>query len=152
LIEIYTDKKVAYIEAVAEVLGLTADTKWTETDIMFEFSKKLDGDAGGYCFGDVDSVEIEIATHVQGEKLSEDTILQNIAHEMIHAKQIIEGRLEDLGLQLATTGDTQTLVKAQVWEGEIITNLAYEDQPWEIEAYSNEERVKLEALQLLEGN
>ena len=148
MLDIYTERYVDYIEAVASVLGMPE----MEADIIVDFNKKLYSDAGGYCFGDKDSVEIEIATHVQGEKLSKDTILQNIAHEMIHAKQIIEGRLEDLGLQLATAGDTQTIVTAQVWEGEVITNLAYEDQPWEIEAYSNEERVKLEALQLLEGN
>lgn len=151
MIEIFTDRYSNYIDAVASVLDI-----WdTDAEITFDFNKKLDSDAGGYCMGDVDpingyaAIEIEIATHVQGEALDKDTILQNIAHEMIHAKQIITGRLEDLGIQLATAGDAQTLIKVQVWEGEVYTNTAYADQPWEQEAYELEESVKLEALNLL---
>ena len=148
MLDIYTERYVDYIEAVASVLCIYEK----EADIMFDFNKKLDGDAGGYCFGDNELIEIEIATHVQGEALAEDTILQNIAHEMVHARQLITGRLEDQGLQITTAGDAQTLIKVQVWEGEVYTNTAYADQPWEIEAYGLEENVKLKALQLLEGN
>ena len=145
MLDIYTDRYSDYIYSVAGVLGIDA----IEADLMFDFEKKLDADAGGYCFGDKESVEIQIATHVQGEKLSEDTILQNIAHEMIHAQQIFTGRLQDLGLQLASAGDVQTLVKATIWEDETYTNTPYDDQPWEQEAYGREADVKIEALELL---
>lgn len=145
MLDIYTDRYLNYIEAVASVLGIYE----MEADLIVDFEKKLDSDAGGYCFGDKEAVEIEIATHVQGEALDEDTILQNIAHEMVHARQLLTGRLEDLGLQLATAGDAQTLIKVQVWEGEVYTNTAYADQPWEIEAYGLEENVKLKALNLI---
>ena len=143
MLDIYTDCYTDYVYAVAGVLGIDE----MEAELMFDFEKKLDADAGGYCFGDKESVEIQIATHVQGEKLSEDTILQNIAHEMIHAQQILTGRLQDLGLQLATSGDSQTLVKATIWEDETYTNTPYDDQPWEIDAYSREEEVMQKALQ-----
>jgi hypothetical protein len=112
-----------------------------EADIDITFQKKCDGDAGGYCFGDDESVEIEIATHVQGESLSIKTQLINLAHEMTHAKQLITGQLKDHGLQLATTGDCQSIIKVSEWEGETFTNTAYEDQPWEIEAYAMEREV-----------
>lgn len=132
-----------YINAVGAVLNIFDST----TEIEVEFSNKLDGDAGGYCSGDLEQIDIEIATHVQGEALSVETIQRNIAHEMIHAQQIITGRLEDLGLQLLQSGDAQTLVKVSIWDGETYTNTKYEDQPWEIDAYAREEEVMQEALQ-----
>jgi hypothetical protein len=132
-----------YISAVGAVLNIFDST----TEVEVEFSNKLDADAGGYCSGDLEQIDIEIATHVQGEALSVETIQRNIAHEMIHAQQIITGRLEDLGLQLLQSGDAQTLVKVSIWDGETYTNTKYEDQPWEIDAYAREEEVMLEALQ-----
>ena len=132
-----------YINAVGAVLNIFDST----TEIEVEFSNKLDGDAGGYCSGDLEQIDIEIATHVQGEALSVETIQRNIAHEMRHAQQIITGRLEDLGLQILQAGDTQTLVKVSIWDGETYTNTKYEDQPWEIDAYAREEEVMQEALQ-----
>jgi hypothetical protein len=132
-----------YISAVGAVLNIFDST----TEVEVEFSNKLDADAGGYCSGDLEQIDIEVATHVQGEALSVETIQRNIAHEMIHAQQIITGRLEDLGLQLLQSGDAQTLVKVSIWDGETYTNTKYEDQPWEIDAYAREEEVMLEALQ-----
>jgi len=141
---VFTDneKYEAYISSVAAVLNIF-DTL-TEVEVLFQ--DKCDGDAGGYCYGDQEEITIEIATHVQGEKLTEETILRNIAHEMIHAEQIIDGRLEDLGLQLVQAGDSQTLVKISKWRGEYYQNVAYDDQPWEKEAYGREQEVMEEAL------
>jgi len=141
---VYTDngKYEEYIYSVASVLGIFSSL----TEVTVDFTDKCDGDAGGYCMGDVEEVEIEIATHVMGEPLDEETIYRNIAHEMIHAEQIIDGRLEDLGLQLVQTGDTQTLVKLSKWRGEYYQNVAYDDQPWEKEAYGREQEVMEEAL------
>ncbi len=135
-----------YINAVSAVLGL--DKK--EGEIQISFSKKLDSDAAGYCWDNDDGDAcIEIATHVEGEALDDITILQNIAHEFIHAEQIASGRMKDFGIQLASAGDTQVMVHAVEWEGETVTNVKYEDQPWEIEAYANEERIRQEASALL---
>jgi hypothetical protein len=116
------------------------------TEVTIEFKKKCDGDAGGYCYGDTDEIDVEIATHVQGEALPEEDIMRNIAHELIHAQQIITGRLENVGLQLLQTGDAQTLVNVVIWEGETFTNTPYNDQPWEIDAYAREEEIMKEAL------
>lgn len=109
-----------------------------DADIDIRFVDRCDADAGGYCFGDNEEVEIEIATHVQGERLEDETMMINLAHEMVHAKQLITGELVDHGIQLTTAGDTQTLVKVTEWKGQNMTNVAYDDQPWEIEAYAKE--------------
>ncbi len=126
-----------YVQNIIEYFNLDE----YEADIDITFKKKCDGDAGGYCFGDEESVEIEIATHCQGEPISIMSQLINLGHEMVHAKQLITGQLKDHGIQLATSGDCQTLVKVSEWEGQTMTNISYDDQPWEIEAYALEREV-----------
>ena len=142
---IYTDNTQYsdYLSAVAAVLNIYD----TDTGIEVDFKEKCDGNAGGYCYGDQEEITIEIALNVQGEKLTEQSIQRNIAHEMIHAEQIISGRLQDLGLQILDAGDSQVLAKVAIWQGETHTNTMYDDQPWEIEAYAREEQVMKEALQ-----
>ncbi len=136
------DKYEDYILAVGEVLGI--DNSLTE--VRVDLKKKCDSDAGGFCFGDDEEIDIEIATHVQGEPLEQEQIYRNIAHEMIHAEQMITGKLENVGLQLVQTGDCQSLVNVCIWNGETHTNTKYDDQPWEIDAYAREEEVMKEAL------
>lgn len=130
-----------YINAVGAVLGLHQ----YEGDIDIEILNKCDSDAGGYCYGEADDVRIEIATHVMGEALDMDVIKKNIAHEMVHAEQLATGRLLDHGLQV----HNECLVKVSEWDGEIFTNTAYDDQPWEIDAYAREENVKIQAEEML---
>jgi len=144
--KLYTNRFKSYIDACATILGLDQ----YNGELEFEYKKKLDQDAAGYCWDNDDGdVTIQIATHVQGEKLPIEDVLSNIAHEMIHAQQIASGRMKDFGVQLASAGDCQTIVHAVEWEGEVVTNVPYDDQPWEIEAYGNEERICAEASQLI---
>ena len=130
-----------YISAVAAVLDLDK----YDSDIRIDLMKKCDGDAGGYCYGDAEDIDIEIATHVQGEALDIETIKTNIAHEMIHAQQIASGRLNDHGIQIVD----ECLVKVAAWDGEYHTNTKYDDQPWEIAAYAREAQVAQEAKEML---
>jgi hypothetical protein len=130
-----------YISAVAAVLDLDK----YDSDIRIDLMKKCDGDAGGYCYGDAEDIDIEIATHVQGEALDIETIKTNIAHEMIHAQQIASGRLNDHGIQIVD----ECLVKVSEWDGEYHTNTKYDDQPWEIDAYAREAQVAQEAKEML---
>ena len=130
-----------YISAVAAVLDLDK----YDSDIRIDLMKKCDGDAGGYCYGDAEDIDIEIATHVQGEALDIETIKTNIAHEMIHAQQIASGRLNDHGIQIID----ECLVKVAEWDGEYHTNTKYDDQPWEIDAYTREAQVAQEAKEML---
>ena len=130
-----------YINAVSEVLELGQ----YEGDLFIDLMKKCDGDAGGYCYGDAEQINIEIATHVQGEALDIETIKINIAHEMVHAQQIASGRLNDHGIQIIN----DCLVKVAEWDGEYHTNTKYDDQPWEIDAYAREAQVAQEAKDML---
>jgi len=130
-----------YINAVSEVLELGQ----YDTTLFIDLMKKCDGDAGGYCYGDAEEINIEIATHVMGEALDIDTIKTNIAHEMVHAQQIASGRLNDYGVQIVD----DCLVKVAEWDGEYHTNTPYDDQPWEIDAYAREAQVAQEAKEML---
>ncbi len=131
---------VDYINAVAYELGLYGEGSF-DTTICFEFNKKLDADAGGFCYGDSEEIDIEIATHIQGEPLDIGQIKINIAHEMIHAQQIMSGRLQDHGIKILDG----CLVKVAEWDGECYTNTKYDDQPWEIDAYARESLVAINA-------
>ena len=135
---------VDYINAVAYELGLYGEGIIDRT-ICFEFNKKLDADAGGFCYGDTEQIDIEIATHIQGEPLDIAQIKINIAHEMIHAQQIMSGRLKDHGIQILDG----CLVKVAEWDGKCYTNTKYDDQPWEIDAYARESLVAKNAEGLL---
>lgn len=135
-----------YIDSCAKVLGLNNYNGVLD----FVFMKKLDQDASGYCWDNDDGdANIEIATHVQGEPLDEITILQNIAHEMIHAQQIASGRMKDLGVLIVPAGDCETLVHVVEFDGEFYKNVPYDDQPWEKEAYAEEQRIFEEACKML---
>ena len=130
-----------YINAVAAVLDLD---KYVG-DLRIELKSKCDLDAGGFCYGEVDDIDIEIATHVQGEELDIETIKINIAHEMIHAQQIASSQLTDHGIQIVN----DCLVKVCEWDGEYHTNTPYDDQPWEIDAYAREAQVAQQAKDML---
>ena len=143
--EIYLDENgydvFDYVNAVSEVLALSNFDTILHIDLM----SKCDGDAGGFCYGDKEEINIEIATHVMGEALDIDTIKVNIAHEMIHAQQIATGRLNDHGIQIVN----DCLVKVAEWDGEYHTNTKYDDQPWEIDAFAREGHVAQEAEGML---
>lgn len=57
-------------------------------------------------------------------------LISTLAHEMIHVKQMANGELEI---------DQETGKK--YWKGVDYTYASYEDQPWEIEAFKNENRL-----------
>ena len=64
---------VDYINAVAYELGLYGEGIIDRT-LRIEFNKKLDADAGGFCYGDAEEIDIEIVTHIQGEALDIEQI------------------------------------------------------------------------------
>ena len=55
----------------------------------------IDELAGGFCWGDKDSIEIEIARTSEGHKFTREEMLINPTHELIHAKQFIRGELSN---------------------------------------------------------
>ena len=128
---------VEYIDRVANYLGLDEYDTWYEMQIVSE----CDQGAGGYCHGDENDVEIEIARNDRAGKIPLEEMKINIAHEMIHAQQIASGRLINDGFIMRGEGDEKTLAYAHTWEGERFVNLPYSDHPWELEAYSREREV-----------
>lgn len=134
-------KLIAYIHRVADLLELDTD------GVELNFVKSFNDGAAGYCDGDQDFVNIDIARHDAAGKIPTKNIMINIAHEMIHASQIQTGRLENSGLVLRTdVAGNKQLDCTWIWEDQEYVNLAYEDRPWEHEAYDLEETVYAQCL------
>jgi len=127
----------AYIQRVAEYLNLDLYDPYYELDIV----RKCAQQAGGYCHGDENDIQIEIARYDAGGKVSRDHMKINIAHELIHAQQIASGRLENGGFFVNREGGAETLAYRHVFDGVEYINCPYENQPWEQEAYQREEEV-----------
>lgn len=86
----------------------------------------LEEQAGGFCWGDRDLIDIEIARTSEGIKFTREEMLINLTHELIHAKQFISGEL------------SPTTAK---WKKADYTKTPYSKQPWEREAYYWEKRL-----------
>lgn len=79
------------------------------------FKNKCDGDAAGYCYADgEDEIHVEVAKSSMGIPYSLDEVAVNLAHELVHAKQHVEGK------------------------GNQDDHLPYWEKPSEIEAYALE--------------
>jgi hypothetical protein len=126
---------IAYIERVAEHLGLEYDM------IEVVIKKTCSANAGGYCHGYHDDIQIEIARNDDVGRIPYETLKQNIAHEFIHAQQLVTGRMVNIGLMMSTDGDSITFDNKVIWEGKDYINEPYDTQPWEIDAYAREESV-----------
>jgi len=95
-------------------------------DVDVHFRNKIEDDLAGWCSGDRDEVVIEISRDYKDTK----TLLRNIAHEIVHAKQFIRGEIND---------------HEEMWMkgGKKIfhTGKAYRSLPWEREAYRDEKKL-----------
>ena len=88
---------------------------------------KMEQEVAGDCDWEDDSVNpreftIRIASH---QKLIE--ALEVLMHEMVHVRQWATGQMKER----APKGHVMTF-----WNGQDMSNVPYEVQPWEIEAYS----------------
>ena len=95
-------------------------------DVDVHFRNKIEDDLAGWCSGDRDEVVIEISRDYKDTK----TLLRNIAHEIVHAKQFIRGEIND---------------HEEMWmkNGKKIfhTGKAYRSLPWEREAFREEKKL-----------
>lgn len=86
----------------------------------------------GECSGDRDEVTITLAKKFWSEIYQKwipydmDTLMRNLAHELVHCKQLILGEMNSTNYK---------------WKGVDYSHVAedYMDQPWEIEAYEAED-------------
>lgn len=112
---------------VANVLKELKIHRFTSRYIDIKFSTQVEDGAHGYCHGDNETVEIEIAKNAYplegGTKirpLGFLEIMKTLAHELVHAKQFLRGEL--------------IMSDNFVWKGRLANNWSYENQPWEKEA------------------
>lgn len=93
--------------------------KALQANIDIDYDEELDVEAQ---IIQVDSDEYEITIRPNVENLR-----TALAHELIHVKQYLEGRLADTDL-------------GQFWEGRFIdtSKVAYSELPWEVEAHALE--------------
>lgn len=83
-------------------------------------------DAGGYCQSDDDRKPRNFTIQIYKSR-RKFTLLEILAHEMIHVKQMATGQLKDVSI------NRESVV---LWCGVVYEHdVSYWDQPWEIEAY-----------------
>lgn len=121
-----------YTFRVAEALGIDrlggyVKVKFEEEDIT-HFLAEVDGTED----------RVDLTVRLDGQ-ITDDQVKVHIAHEMIHAVQILTGRLIHIGLTWCE--DAHAIVYKHIFDGKEYVNVKYADQPWEIEAYSYEEEV-----------
>lgn len=98
--------------------------------IDIQILRVIDGDYAGLCMGDRESVEIELSRHdPDGVKYTVKELAQNLAHELVHAKQYIKGQIDGYQRYRQSTNKS--------WTNHEKT--PYMKQPWEKEAYKLEE-------------
>ena len=111
-----------YVENLCKELGI--NRMWSKA-IFINFKTTLDNQAEGLCWGDPSEgyVDISIARTSIGKKMTMKSMMQTLAHEMVHAKQYLRGEL--CGYSMS-------------WKGKKPRNYKYENAPWEREAYKLE--------------
>jgi len=89
----------------------------------------------GYCHGDTSEVWIELDKSLIGD---EDYFMETLAHELVHAKQLLMGELVD-------HGGFKTIWKDEEYVNlrELLPEAVYKALPWEAEAYTRQEDYKL---------
>ena len=121
-----------YTFRVAEALGINRLGGYIKVDFKEEdithFSAEVDGTED----------RVDLTVRLDNE-ITEDQVKVHIAHEMIHAVQILTGRLIHIGLTWCE--ESHGIVYKHIFDDKEYINLKYADQPWEIEAYSYEEEV-----------
>ena len=90
-------------------------SKW----VTVKFVKSVDGNMGD-CIGDTDEVDIRI-----DKTMSWDDQMITLAHEMVHAEQMLRGKLAD-GMR---------------WRNRNYEKCRYEYQPWEVSAHLLEDKL-----------
>lgn len=119
-----------YIFRCAELIGITRLGGYVK--IVFE--EEMIGNFSGETDGDEDRVDIRFSTYDQDDQ----SLKINIAHEFVHAVQILSGRLIHIGLTLDENG---MIAYKHIFDGAEYVNVPYEDHPWEAEAYRYEEEI-----------
>ncbi len=114
-----------YARNLFKALGIH---RFTSRHIYIEFKTVLEDEADGLCCGDTKEVTLSIAT----KNKSFMRQMQALAHEMVHARQILRGQL--------------TCEGGFAWKGRKASGFKYKNQPWEKEAYRLERTLFLDCF------
>lgn len=128
-------KLLAYVERVYNYLGLD---EFEDCLIDLDFVKECSGGAGGYCNGDDEEIQVELARQDAAGRIPMKDLMINIAHELVHAQQMASGRLVNKGF-VFRDDNPGVMTTKQIFDGQEYVGVNYKDQPWEIEAYNLEE-------------
>lgn len=128
-------KLLAYVERVYNYLGLD---EFEDCFIDLDFVKECSGGAGGYCNGDDEEIQVELARQDAAGRIPMKDLMINIAHELVHAQQMASGRLVNKGF-VFRDDNPGVMTTKQIFDGQEYVGVNYKDQPWEIEAYNLEE-------------
>ena len=106
-----------------------------DAEIIIDVKRSLDDECYGSCVGDRKNVQIELAVRSFGELVDKETRLRTCAHELVHAKQYLTGKLRDV-----EKGNGYEVIWGKnkyKWR----SNMALARQPWEAEAYCLENEI-----------
>lgn len=107
--------------------SLFDDIDHHDLDIVFEIDNDLE--VAGFCTQeDYRDYIIELRSDLRGEEL-----FRTIIHEMVHVKQYVTGALE----QSHEDGTGPRMF----WKTLDMTEVPYQERPWEIEAHKLEDRL-----------
>ena len=103
-------------------------------DIEINFVDHIDsGRTWGVCYGDSDSVVIEVARKDLERKRSFMELMITLGHELVHARQFLRGELK-------------TVNGNNVWKNQLFEKFTYKTAPWEIEAHEAEGPLMLQCF------
>ncbi len=120
-----TERQRKYIKSIVYYcIGMLGMSRIRTLDIQVNIGARGMGDAEGLCCM-ISKREFEI--DVKG-RIRLRTLLETIAHEMVHVKQYVRGELVD------------NPVYHSSWKGESVdcNKVSYWDLPWEVEAHGRE--------------
>lgn len=122
-------KNQALVERYVDILlkELKIDKLKRELDIEF-VNEVEDEDIWGYCWGDKDSVYIQVLKRDGDRKFRFLEMMQTLTHEMVHAKQYFRG-------ELSLKGDQR------MWKDSCGERYDYITAPWEQEAHKLEKEL-----------
>tara|TARA_R110000868_G_C10553774_1_gene736159 strand:+ start:60 stop:488 length:429 start_codon:yes stop_codon:yes gene_type:complete len=100
-----------------------------DVDLLIRFKKHLKNENTGQAIGDTNEVTVDIARFQELDdgtmkRLTLNEMAQNLAHELVHAKQFILGEINSTDY---------------IWKKIDYSECNYWEQPWEVEAYHRED-------------
>ena len=109
-----------------ELFNRKAKTVYVDIEINYSTKDRM----VGYCHGDCEEITIELNEELLED---EDYFKETLAHELIHAKQLLMGELKDeKGFKTIWKGEEYINFRGHLKES------AYRELPWEAEAYSRQ--------------